>query len=122
MLYLCFHFENTIHCLMPTPLKILNANPGYGAPLGEQEIRNFLTTKVLNLHFGTIDEKGHALIEEGENKITSKIACQPGDPSVSLSLKHYSINVTGAFSFGINHNDFKPVTRELKGMRSGHLI
>jgi hypothetical protein len=43
-------------------LKSLNASPGYGAPLGEQEIRDFLTTKVLNLHSGTIDEKGHANI------------------------------------------------------------
>jgi general stress protein 26 len=43
-------------------LKILNASPGYGAPLAEQEIRDFLTTKILNLHFGTIDEKGHANI------------------------------------------------------------
>ena len=41
-------------------LKILNASPGFGTPLTEQEIKTFLTTKVLNLHLGTVDEKGHA--------------------------------------------------------------
>ena len=42
-------------------LKILNASPGFGAPFSEQEIKDFLTTKVLMLHLGT-DEKGHANI------------------------------------------------------------
>jgi hypothetical protein len=37
-------------------LKILNASPGFGAPLTEQEIKDFLTTKVLMLHLGTVDE------------------------------------------------------------------
>jgi general stress protein 26 len=41
-------------------LKILNASPGYGAPLSEKDLKDFLTTKVLNLHLGTVDEKGHA--------------------------------------------------------------
>jgi general stress protein 26 len=41
-------------------LKILNASPGYGAPLSEKNLKDFLTTKVLNLHLGTVDEKGHA--------------------------------------------------------------
>ena len=39
-------------------LKILNASPGFGAPFSEQEI----TTKVLMLHLGTVDENGHANI------------------------------------------------------------
>ncbi len=43
-------------------LKILNASPGFGAPLNEQEIKDFLTTGKLNIHLGTIDEKGHANI------------------------------------------------------------
>jgi general stress protein 26 len=43
-------------------LKILNASPGFGAPLSEQEVKDFLTTKVLNLHLGTLDENGHANI------------------------------------------------------------
>jgi general stress protein 26 len=40
-------------------MKILNANPGFGAPLGEQETIDFLTTDKLNVHLGTVDEKGH---------------------------------------------------------------
>jgi general stress protein 26 len=43
-------------------LKILNASPGFGAPLSEQEVKDFLTTKVLNLHLGILDENGHANI------------------------------------------------------------
>jgi general stress protein 26 len=43
-------------------LKILNASPGYGAPLTERETKDFLTTRVLNIHMGTVDEKGHANI------------------------------------------------------------
>ena len=43
-------------------LKILNASPEFGAPLSEQDLKEFLTTKVLNLHLGTVDEKGHANI------------------------------------------------------------
>ena len=41
-------------------LKILDASPGYGAPLSEQETKDFLTTRILNIHLGTVDEKGHA--------------------------------------------------------------
>ena len=43
-------------------LKILNASPGFGAPFSEQKITDFLTTKVLMLHLGTVDENGHANI------------------------------------------------------------
>ena len=43
-------------------LKILNASPGFGAPLSEQELKDFLTTKVLNMHLGTVDENGQAII------------------------------------------------------------
>ncbi|MPZ08552.1 MAG: pyridoxamine 5'-phosphate oxidase family protein [Nitrososphaeraceae archaeon] len=43
-------------------LKILNASPGFGAPLSEQDMKDFLTTKILNIHLGTVDEKGHANI------------------------------------------------------------
>ena len=43
-------------------LKIIDASPGIGAPLTEQETKDFLTTKVLNVHLGTVDVKGHANI------------------------------------------------------------
>jgi general stress protein 26 len=43
-------------------LKILDASPGYGEPLNEKDTKDFLTTKVLNIHLGTVDGKGHANI------------------------------------------------------------
>jgi hypothetical protein len=43
-------------------LKILNASPGFGTPLNEQEVKDFLSNKVLNVHLGTVDENGHANI------------------------------------------------------------
>jgi uncharacterized protein YhbP (UPF0306 family) len=38
--------------------KILNAAPGFGRPLTEDEIRDFLTNGKLNIHIGTVDKKG----------------------------------------------------------------
>jgi hypothetical protein len=46
----------------PTLLKILNASPGFGAPLNEQETKDFLTSGKLNIHLGTVVEKGDANI------------------------------------------------------------
>ena len=43
-------------------MKILNAIPGFGVPRTEQGIKEFLNTKVLNVHLGTVDEKGDANI------------------------------------------------------------
>jgi general stress protein 26 len=43
-------------------IKILEASPGYGEPLNEQDTKEFLTTKILNVHLGTVDENGHANI------------------------------------------------------------
>ena len=43
-------------------MKILNASPGVGGPLSEQETKEFLTTKNLNVHLGTVDDKGDANI------------------------------------------------------------
>jgi hypothetical protein len=40
-------------------LKILNASPGFGAPLNEQETKDFLMAGKLNIHLGTADEKRH---------------------------------------------------------------
>ena len=42
--------------------KILSASPGFGAPLSEQETKDFLQSKILNVHLGTVDENGHANI------------------------------------------------------------
>jgi len=43
-------------------MKILSASPGFGAPLSEQESKDFLATGKLNVHLGTVDENGHAYI------------------------------------------------------------
>lgn len=43
-------------------LKILNASPGFGIPLTEQQTIDFMTTSKLNIHLGTMDENGHANI------------------------------------------------------------
>jgi uncharacterized pyridoxamine 5'-phosphate oxidase family protein len=43
-------------------LKILDGSPGFGTPFSEQDLKDFLTTKVLNVHLGTVDENGHANI------------------------------------------------------------
>ena len=39
-------------------MKILNASPGLGAQLTEEGIKNFLGNSKLNIHIGTIDNKG----------------------------------------------------------------
>ena len=43
-------------------LKILNANPYFGTPLGEQETKDILTIGILMIYLGTVDENGHANI------------------------------------------------------------
>jgi uncharacterized pyridoxamine 5'-phosphate oxidase family protein len=43
-------------------LKILDGSAGYGKALSEQDIKDFLTTKILNVHLGTVDESVHANI------------------------------------------------------------
>ena len=39
-------------------MRILNASPGFGTQLTEEEIKNFLGNSKLNIHIGTIDNKG----------------------------------------------------------------
>ncbi|OLB89473.1 MAG: hypothetical protein AUH25_06925 [Thaumarchaeota archaeon 13_1_40CM_38_12] len=39
-------------------MKIVNAMPGLGKSLSEQQVRDFLARSKLNLQLGTIDEKG----------------------------------------------------------------
>ncbi|HVD08147.1 MAG TPA: pyridoxamine 5'-phosphate oxidase family protein [Nitrososphaeraceae archaeon] len=43
-------------------MRILNASPGFGVPLNEEAIKDFLTNGKLNVHLGTIDENGDANI------------------------------------------------------------
>ncbi len=39
-------------------MKILNADPKFGRPLTENQIKDFLGNSKLNIHIATIDEKG----------------------------------------------------------------
>ena len=43
-------------------LKILDGSGESGKSLSEQDIKDFLTTKVLNVHLGTVDDHGDANI------------------------------------------------------------
>ena len=43
-------------------MRIFNASPGFGAPLTEEEVKGFLTNSKLNVHLGTVDEKGDSNI------------------------------------------------------------
>jgi len=49
-----------IQCSLITPnnMKILNASPGFGREFTEDEVRIFLGNNKLNIHIGTIDNKG----------------------------------------------------------------
>ena len=65
-------------------LKILNASPGFGTPLSEQEVKDFLSNKVLNVHLGTVDETGHANIHPAwyyYNPLNNKIYVETGKAS-----------------------------------------
>jgi general stress protein 26 len=39
-------------------MRIFNASPGFGVPLTENEINNFLRDSKLNIHISTVDRKG----------------------------------------------------------------
>ena len=39
-------------------MKILHASPGFGKPMTENEVDDFLSKSVLQLHLGTLDRKG----------------------------------------------------------------
>jgi hypothetical protein len=43
-------------------IRILDGSGGDGKPLSEQDIKDFLMVKVLNVHLGTVDEDGHSNI------------------------------------------------------------
>lgn len=39
-------------------MKVLNASPGFGSPMTEDQVKHFLSASKLNLILGTMDEKG----------------------------------------------------------------
>jgi general stress protein 26 len=70
-------------------LKILDASPGYGEPLNEQDTKDFLTTKVLNIHLGTVDENGDANIHPAwyyYDSSKEKIYVETGRQSKKMDL------------------------------------
>jgi hypothetical protein len=50
----------------PQLLKILDESPGFGARIDERKLKDFLTTKILNLHLRTVDQNGHSDIHPVE--------------------------------------------------------
>ena len=49
---------DVLHLICYNTMRILNASPGFGTQLTEDEIRNFLSNSKLNIHIATIDNKG----------------------------------------------------------------
>lgn len=39
-------------------MKIINASPEFGAPLNEQEVKEFLSNSIMNLQLRTVNERG----------------------------------------------------------------
>jgi general stress protein 26 len=83
-------------------LKILNANPAFGAPLNEQEIKDFLMAGKLNVHLGTVDEKGEANIHPAwyfYDPSTNKIYVETS----KQSKKTYNLQKNGNVYFCIDN-------------------
>ena len=38
-------------------MKILNASPGFGKPMTERQLEDFLDKSILQMHIGTLDDK-----------------------------------------------------------------
>ena len=45
-------------------MRILIANPGFGTPITEEGVIDFLANSKLNLHLSTVDEKGDPNIHQ----------------------------------------------------------
>ena len=50
--------ENEVNWL----LKILNASPGFGLPMTQEEAIHFLSTQKRNMYIGTVDKKNESNI------------------------------------------------------------
>jgi general stress protein 26 len=93
-------------------LKILNANPGLGAPLNEQETKDFLTARKLDFHLGTVDEKGDANIHPAwyfYDPSTNKIYVE----TPKQSKKTYNLQKNGYVYFCID--DPNPPYKGVRG-------
>ncbi|MDF2769743.1 MAG: Pyridoxamine 5-phosphate oxidase [Nitrososphaeraceae archaeon] len=84
-------------------MRILNASPGFGAPLTEEEVKDFLTNSKLNVHLGTVDEKGHSNIhpiwyyfDNSNNKLYTETS--------KISKKTDNLRRNNTIYYCINHN------------------
>ena len=95
-------------------MKILNANPFFGAPLSEQEIKHILMTGILLIRLETVDEKGRADItlawyyyDPSNNKL---YACFALNESSKISAFSVPSNCkTMSFPFHIIYHSCKQI-------------
>ena len=96
-------------------MKILNANPYFGVPLIEQEIKDILTAGTLMIHLGTVDDKGHANIHPAwyyYDTLTKKLYIQTG----KQSKKTYNVRNNEIIYFCID--DQNPPYKGVRGKAS----
>lgn len=70
-------------------LKIWDASPGYGCAAIRTRDKGFLRTRILNIHLGTVDKKGHANIHPTwcyYDPLKKKIYVMTGRPSKKLEI------------------------------------
>ena len=83
-------------------LKILDGSGESGKSLSEQDVKDFLTTKVLNVHLGTVDDLGGCGILDSDAwtdvscRITILSNCQFPTISfnvISILLDHHGVAI-----------------------------
>ena len=80
-------------------MKIVNAMPGLGKSLSEQQVRDFLARSKLNLQLGTIDEKGEPnihpiwyIFENDRIYVTTSKKSKKAKNSLRQKLVYFSID------------------------------
>jgi len=80
-------------------IKIVNAMPGLGKSLSEQQVRDFLARSKLNLQLGTIDEKGEPnihpiwyIFENDRIYVTTSKKSKKAKNSLRQKLVYFSID------------------------------
>lgn len=96
-------------------LKILNANPYFGTPLGEQETKDILTIGILMIYLGTVDEKGHANVhhtwyyyDPSNNKLYACSALNES-PKISAFSPFLPIAKLCRYPFHIIYHSYKQI-------------
>jgi len=80
-------------------MKVVNAIPGFGPDLSEQQVKNFLETSKLNLQIGTIDSKGDPnihpvwyLFENEKLYVATPKKSKKAQNALKHNLVYYSID------------------------------